>query len=50
MWSKVKQIVRRIKPRAEEELMDVTAIALNAVNALGAKGWFDSCGYTTFKS
>ena len=50
MWSKVKQILRGIKARTEEELFAATATALNAVTADDALGWFDSCGYTAFKS
>jgi transposase len=50
MWSKVKQIVRGIKPRTEEELFAATATALDAVTADDALGWFESCGYTAFKS
>lgn len=50
MWSKIKQILRGIKPRTEEELFAVTATALNAVTADDAQGWFDSCGYTAFQS
>lgn len=50
MWSKVKQILRGIKPRIEEELLAATATALNAVTADDAQGWFNSCGYTTFQS
>ena len=50
MWSKVKQILRGIKPRTEEELFAATATALNAVTADNAQGWFGSCGYTAFKS
>lgn len=48
MWSKVKQILRGIKPRTEEELFVATATALNAVTVDDAQGWFDSCGYTVF--
>ena len=48
MWSKVKQILRGIKPRTEEELFAATATALNAVTADDAQGWFESCGYTAF--
>ena len=50
MWSKVKQLLRGIKPRTNEELFTATATALNAVTADDAQGWFDSCGYTAFKS
>ncbi len=38
MWSKVKQILRGIKPRTEEELFAATATALNAVTADDAQG------------
>jgi len=50
MWSKVKQILRGIKPRTEEELFAATAIALDAISAHDAKGWFNSCGYTASQS
>ena len=49
MRSKVKQILRRIKPRMED-LLAATATALNTVTADGAQGWFNSCGYTAFQS
>ncbi|MDR3176044.1 MAG: IS630 family transposase [Desulfovibrio sp.] len=50
MWSKIKQILRGIKPRTEEELFTATATALSAVTATDALGWFSSCGYTAFQS
>ena len=46
MWSKIKQVVRGIKPRTEEELFAATATALDAITAHDAQGWFNSCGYT----
>jgi len=46
MWSKVKHILRGIKPRTEEELFAATATALEAITAHDAQGWFNSCGYT----
>jgi transposase len=45
MWSKVKQIVRGIKARSEEELFDAVAQALNRITHDDAKDWFKSCGY-----
>jgi transposase len=48
MWSKVKQILRGIKPRNEEELFAATATSLNSVTADDAQGWFESYGYTAF--
>jgi len=50
MWSKVKQILRGIKPRTEEELFAATATALDAISAHDAQGWFHSCRYTVFQS
>ena len=50
MWSKVKQVLRGIKPRTEEELFAATATALDTVTAHDAKGWFNSCGYTASQS
>jgi Transposase and inactivated derivatives len=50
MWRKLKQILRGIKPRTQEELFADTATALNAISADDAQGWFNSCGYTAFKS
>jgi len=49
MWSKIKQVVRGIKPRTEEELIDAAATALDAISKRDAHGWANSCGYTTFQ-
>lgn len=45
MWSKVKQILRSIKARTQEELFAAVAKALSMITADDAQGWFDSCGY-----
>jgi transposase len=45
MWSKVKSILRTLKARTEESLINAIAKALEAVTANDAKGWFESCGY-----
>lgn len=50
MWSKVKQLLRGIKARTEEELFVATATALHTVTSNDAQGWFESWGYTVFKS
>jgi len=50
MWSKVKQVVRGIKPRTEDELFAATAKALDAISTHDAQGWFKSCGYTASQS
>ena len=46
MWSKIKVILRTLKARTEQALIDAIAKALDAVTANDAKGWFESCGYT----
>lgn len=50
MWSKVKQILRGIKARTEDELFAGMKTALNCVTDSDAKGWFDSCGYIQSES
>jgi transposase len=50
MWSKVKQVLRGIKPRTEDELFAATATALDTISAYDAQGWFNSCGYTAFQN
>jgi transposase len=46
MWSKIKAILRTIKARTEESLINAIAKALDSVTAHDAKEWFKSCGYT----
>ena len=45
MWSKIKAILRTLKARTEESLINAIAQALDKVTAKDAKGWFQSCGY-----
>ena len=45
-WNKIKSILRTLKARTEETLINVIAKALESVTANDAKGWFESCGYT----
>lgn len=45
MWSKIKSILRTIKARTEESLINAVAKALDKVTANDVKGWFQSCGY-----
>jgi len=45
MWSKIKAILRTLKARTQESMIDAIAKALEAVTADDAKGWFESCGY-----
>ena len=46
IWSKIKAILRSLKARTEQALVDAIAKALDAITASDAKGWFESCGYT----
>lgn len=50
MWSKVKQVLRGIKARTEDELFIATGTALDTITTDDAMGWFKSCGYTTCQS
>jgi transposase len=46
MWSKVKQLLRGMKARTNEELFSSVGVALDMVTPTDARGWFTSCGYT----
>ena len=50
MWSKIKQILRSLKARTQEELFEAVAKALSMVTADDAQGWFTSCGYIKYQS
>ena len=45
MWSKVKEILRSIKARTADALLDAIALALQAVTISDAEEWFARCGY-----
>ena len=47
MWSKVKQALRSMKARTNEELFVAIGKALKTVTAEDAQGWFKSCGYVS---
>ncbi|MEJ2649504.1 MAG: IS630 family transposase [Sedimentisphaerales bacterium] len=49
MWSKIKAILRRLKARTEEALIDAIAKALDAITDNDARGWFKLCGYQYMK-
>ena len=49
MWSKIKAILRTLKARTEETLINAIAKALDAITASDAIGWFKSCGYQYMK-
>ncbi len=44
-WSKVKSILRSLKPRTTEELLDALARAFSSVTLENILGWFNHCGY-----
>jgi transposase len=45
MWSKVKSILRSLEARTAEALLDAIGVALRAVTAADAHGWFAHRGY-----
>ena len=45
MWSKLKQTLRGMKARTNEELFSSVGVALDMVTPNDAQGWFKSCGY-----
>jgi transposase len=47
MWSKIKQVVRRLRPRTSEDLITAVGKALKAVTPEDIRGWFAHCGYHT---
>jgi transposase len=49
MWSKVKEILRSIKARTAEALLEAIGVALQAITATDAQGWFAHCGYRNTK-
>lgn len=50
MWSKIKECLRAAKARTFDALLAAIADALKTITAQDAKGWFESCGYTTCHS
>ena len=45
MWSKVKGVLRSIKARTAEALLDTKDEALRAVTTTDAESWFERRGY-----
>jgi transposase len=45
MWSKMKSILRKIKPRTQEALIGALNIALNQISTDDIKAWFEHDGY-----
>jgi transposase len=46
-WSKVKEAVRRARPRTADELIEAVGADLRAITAEDIEGWFTHCGYHT---
>ena len=46
MWSKIKSILRKFKPRNFNEIWRFGSEAHMAVTAEDAHGWYSSCGYS----
>ena len=46
MWSKVKALLRKAQARTHPDLLAAIALALKAVTAQDALGWFAHCGYS----
>ena len=45
MWSKIKSILRKLKPRTQDELLDAMHDALETVEYSYIVGWFEHDGY-----
>jgi transposase len=46
MWSKIKEILRRKKPRSKAEFHDSLCDAITSVNDNDFEEWYESCGYS----
>jgi hypothetical protein len=44
MWSEAKEILRSIKARTAEALLEAIGVAVQAITATDAQGWFADCG------
>ena len=44
-WSKVKQIVKRLRAQTAEALEEAVTVGVEAVQGSDAEGWFRHCGY-----
>ena len=45
MWSKIKSVVRSLKPRSRDELETAISLAFEAVSTDDISAWFEHCGY-----
>lgn len=44
-WSKLKQLVRKLRPRTRELLDSAVAWAMDLVTGKDSVGWYQACGY-----
>src|SRR5262245_46019970 len=47
VWSKIKQAVRRARPRTAEALLAAVGQAMDTISPEDIRGWFAYCGYHT---
>jgi transposase len=45
MWSKVKEVLKRLMPRTKADFHNALAMALDTVKEEDCEEWFDACGY-----
>jgi len=45
MWSKIKETLKKNKPRTKAEFHDALFLALNLVNEEDLESWHEDCGY-----
>ena len=45
MWSKLKQQLRSVEARTDEQLFSSIGKALDMISPNDARGWFNACGY-----
>lgn len=45
MWSKIKESMKRFKPRSHAEFHQSLSTALDEVNEDDLKNWYEECGY-----
>lgn len=50
MWSKVKEKLRGLCARTQEELSEAISAALSSVTSMDAEGWFFSCHITAHQT
>src|SRR3990167_3307089 len=45
MWSKIKELLKRKKPRTKADFHDAILSAIESMNDNDFEEWYDSCGY-----